>query len=203
VNRIASESERRDEPAPEFVAGSPLLEDAYVFAGGAHAMQLRKGDDSPFIGHPVTVAHLLDDAGEPEEVVAAALLHDVVEGTGTSRGEIKSRFGDEVCRLVDALSEDPSICEYEIRKHALRDQVEAAGERAAAIYAADKLSNLRDLRAAYERDGEAAEERFPTPIDTRLALWRRDLEMVERVAPTLPSLRALRYELEAFEDLRS
>ncbi len=191
----------RDEgDAPAFLRGSERLERAYDFAGGAHASQRRRGDGSPYITHPVTVARLLDEAGEPEEVLVAALLHDVVEDTGTSRGEIAERFGEDVCRLVDALSEDPRVCEYEMRKSALRDQVEAAGPRAAAIYAADKLANLRDMRSAFERDGEAAAERFPAPVDLRLALWRGDLEMVERVAPALPFLRELRYELEAFEE---
>jgi (p)ppGpp synthase/HD superfamily hydrolase len=146
---------------------------------------------------------MLHEAGEPEAVLAAALLHDVVEDSGTSREEIADGFGEEVARLVDALSEDPRICEYEMRKQALREQVEAAGPAAVAIYAADKLSNLRDMRAAYERDGDAAARRYPVGFDVRLALWRADAEMVARAAPDLSLLRDLRYELEAFEKERS
>ena len=200
MDRLALQHEIGKGDAPEFLRGSDLLERAYAFAGGAHASQLRKGDDSPYIGHPVTVARLLEEAGQPEEVLAAALLHDVVEDTGTSQAEIEEVFGEEVCRLVDALSEDPSICEYEMRKRALRDRVEEAGPAAVAIYAADKLSNLRDMRTAFERDGAAAAERFPIDVRVRLALWRADLEMASRVAPELSMLRDLRYELEAFEE---
>jgi (p)ppGpp synthase/HD superfamily hydrolase len=202
MEQTAARGRTEDGAAPEFVRGSDLLARAHEFAGHAHASQRRR-DDSPFIGHPVAVASLLDEAGQEEEVIAAALLHDVVENAGVGHGEVEERFGLEISRLVAALSEDPRICEFETRKLALRAQVEDAGERAAAIYAADKLANLRDLRTVYERDPERAEERLPAPVEVRLGLWRGDLEMVERLAPKLPFLRAFRYELEAFEDSRA
>lgn len=188
---------------PDGIRDSEMLADAFEFAGQVHARERRKADGSPFIGHPVTVARLLDEARQPDEVIVAALLHDVVENAGVRRSEIEARFGRDVADLVEALSEDAEIAEYEPRKNALRAQVEGAGQRAAAIYAADKLSNLRDMRAAFERDGEAAAERFPAPIGVRIELWRNDLAMVERIAPRLSFLRDLRYELEAFEEERA
>lgn len=200
MERTAARDRTEDGEAPLFLRDSDLLRRAYWFAQRAHASQRKRGDDAPFIGHPVTVAGLLDDAGQPHELVAAALLHDVVENSGVGRGEVEERFGAEVARLVATLSEDPGIQDYELRKVALRDQVEAGGGRPAAIFAADKLANLRDMRAAYERDPEGARERFPVSVEVRLGLWRGDLEMVERLAPQLPFLRDLRYELEGFEE---
>jgi (p)ppGpp synthase/HD superfamily hydrolase len=202
MQRTTARDRTEDGAAPEFI-GSDLVERAYEFARRVHAAQRRRGDGSPFIGHPVSVAQMLHETDQPEELIAAALLHDVVENTEVGGREVEDRFGPEVARLVAALSEDPGIPDYATRKAALRDQVERAGESAAAIYAADKLSNLRDMRAAYERDPERARERFSAPPEVRVALWRGDLEMVERLAPKLPFLRRLRYELEAFEEAHS
>jgi (p)ppGpp synthase/HD superfamily hydrolase len=203
MERMAARQRTEVGAVPEFVRGSELLARAYEFARGVHASQRKRGDDAPFIGHPVTVARLLDEAGQPEELIAAALLHDVVENSGVGSAEVEERFGPEVAHLVATLSENPGISEYEPRKVALRDQVEEGGPRAAAIFAADKLANLRDMRMAFDRDPERAHERFAVPVEVRMGLWRDDLEMVERLAPKLPFLRLLHYELEAFEEARA
>jgi (p)ppGpp synthase/HD superfamily hydrolase len=200
MERTTARDRTEDGAAPDFVGGSDLVERAYEFARRAHATQRRRGDGSPFIGHPVTVARMLHESRLEEELIAAALLHDVVENTEVSAREVEERFGAEVARLVEALSEDPAISDYAMRKSALRDQVADSGQAAAAIFAADKLSNLCDMRAAYDRDSERSRDRFPVSPEVRLALWRGDLEMVERVAPNLPFLRRFRYELEAFEE---
>jgi (p)ppGpp synthase/HD superfamily hydrolase len=189
-----------DGAAPDFIRDSHLLARAYEFARRAHANQRKRGAEAPFIRHPVTVAELLHEADLPEELLAAALLHDVVENSEVGSAEVEERFCPEVARLVVALSEDPAIDGYESRKLALRDQVEEGGAGAVAIYAADKLANIRDAREAYRRDTEALRGRFEVSVEVRIELWRGDLEMVERTAPELGFLRALRYELEALEE---
>ena len=59
---------------PELVAGSAVLADALALARDAHEGQLRKGDGSPYVSHPITVAGLVAEAGHDDSVVAAALL---------------------------------------------------------------------------------------------------------------------------------
>ena len=185
---------------PEFLTGAGLVRDAYEFAAAAHAGQERKGDGSPYIRHPVMVARLLEQEGSAdEELLAAALLHDVVEDTDHGLEEIRERFGPAVGELVAAMTEDESVEPWEARKDHHRDQVEAAGERATRIYAADKLANLRDLRALYAEVGEAARGRFNAPLEVRMRLWRADAEMVQRIAPDLGLLADLRSELDALE----
>jgi guanosine-3',5'-bis(diphosphate) 3'-pyrophosphohydrolase len=186
---------------PRFVRERPKsLRGAFALARRAHAGQQRKGDGSPFIVHPVRVAELVEAEGFGESVIAAALLHDVVEDSDLEADEVVERFGTEVGRLVAALTEDERIADYEERKDAHRDQVAAAGERAVAIYVADKLANLCDMRALYADIGERAAERFTAPtLDVRIRAWRRDLEMASRVAPDLGLLDSLRAELDGFE----
>jgi (p)ppGpp synthase/HD superfamily hydrolase len=189
---------------PEFLTDGGRARDAYEFAADAHAGQQRKGDGSPYIAHPTEVARLLEAEGvADEELIAATFLHDVVEDTEHTIDEIRERFGPEVARLVAAMTEDKSVEPYERRKDHHRDQVEAAGKRAATIYAADKLANLRDLRSLYAAEGEAAAAKFKAPLDVRVRLWRRDAEMVDRVTPELEILEALRSELDAFDAERA
>lgn len=193
----------RDHEAPGFIARSELLSRAFEVAADAHAGQRRKDDGSAFISHPVAVARVLKNADFADHVIAAALLHDVVEDTELSSGQVAARFGREVADLVEALSEDNEIEDYEERKVAHRDRVEEAGYDAIAIYIADKLSNLRGMRAIYGREGEAIAPRYKAPIDVRVGLWRRDLEMASRAAPDLPYLDDFRSELEAFDRERA
>ena len=181
--------------------GSDLLRRAHAFACVIHADQRRR-DGSPFISHPEAVASLLSEAGLDEEVVAAALLHDVLEKSAVERTEVEERFGESVGALVAAMTEDDQIHGYERRKRAHRAQVEAAGPRAAAIYAADKLLNVRQMRRLFDREGEGIVALYKAPIDVRIRLWFDDADMVGRVAPDLPYLSDLRAELEALQAVR-
>lgn len=191
------------EPAPPGFVRGELLRDAWEVAVGAHAGQTRTSDETPYVHHPAEVAELLWSGGlDDEELLAAAILHDVVEDSAIELDEIRARFGQGVASLVEAMTEDERIEPYEERKLAHRRQVEAAGPRVAAIYAADKLAKLREMRSLYAAIGERASERFKAPVEVRVRLWRGDLEMAERVVPELGLVGELRAELEAFEAQR-
>ena len=75
-------------------------------------------------------------------MLAAALLHDVVEDSETTLDELRELFGDEVAGLVGALTDDESIDSYRERKAEHRERVAAAPPDALAIYGADKLTNV-------------------------------------------------------------
>ncbi len=165
----------------------------------AHEGQQRH-DGAPYLCHPLAVCELLAATGAGEPVLVAALLHDAVEDSELRLGDVVEGFGVEVGELVAALTEDETIDEWEPRKDGLRAQVAAAGEPAAAIYAADKLTNLEQMRQSYAEHGEDAIYLHKAPtLDLRVRAWRRDLEMVRELAPDLPLLGPLRRELDAFE----
>jgi (p)ppGpp synthase/HD superfamily hydrolase len=168
-----------------------------AFAELRHAGQRRTFDGAPFIEHPVEVASLLRDAGAPDDVIAAGILHDTLEKTSTSLTELRARFGSRTAQLVAAVSEDESIAGYATRKAALRRQVEAAGPEAMMVFAADKVSKVREL--AVEPLGSEAARLAATVSRTRqrrLIHYRRCLELLERHLADSPLVEQLRAELE-------
>jgi (p)ppGpp synthase/HD superfamily hydrolase len=160
------------------VERSGLVKDALELARHAHAGQLRRGSDGhPFIDHPTAVAEKLC-GGYSDEVLAAALLHDVVEKSETEMPEIRVRFGDIIADLVEAMTEDETIPSYEERKEEHRRRVAEAGSAALAIFAADKLTNVAMLREAYALIGESVSEELAVPLDLKIYIWEEDLEML-------------------------
>jgi (p)ppGpp synthase/HD superfamily hydrolase len=179
----------------DFVDQSPLTRGALAFAASHHEGQTRDLDDTPFVTHPVEVACLLHEAGYSDEVVAAGVLHDVLEDTDVERGELEELFGSEVARLVAAVSDDPAIEDHAERKAALRRQVAAAGDCAVAVFAADKVSKARELRA---RTGYG---RFERKDEARIEHYRASLEMLDDLMPRHQLVDRLRTELDALHSL--
>jgi (p)ppGpp synthase/HD superfamily hydrolase len=185
-------------------AESELIAKALEMAEKAHAGQTRNGSGGmAYIHHPVAVAELLAAHGFDESTVAAALLHDVVEDSEVGIDEIAGDFGPRVAELVAALTEDASIEPFERRKEAHRRHVEDVGGDALAIYAADKLSNIRVLRRALASEGESAGEEFEAPLDVKERVWAEDLEMLRRRAPDLPFVDELAEELAKLRQTRA
>jgi (p)ppGpp synthase/HD superfamily hydrolase len=200
----APEPEEAQIEPPPFVLDSDPLALAFFVARRAHAGHTRGDHGRPYLEHPIQVAELLEDQGYRESTITAALLHDVVEDSGLTVGDVVESFGVPVGELVAALTEDPSISDWEQRKGTLRAEVAAAGPEALAIYVADKLANLQDWRVVYAAVGERAVDYFKAPtLDARIRIWRGDLELAEEGAPTLPLTTQFRGELEAFERQRT
>lgn len=167
------------------VERSALVRGALSVARRAHGGQFRQTgcDEIPFIDHSLGVAELLAEHSYPDEVLAAGLLHDVAEHAEVEPASLRDRFGDEVVELVAALTEDPSIPDYEERKKEHREQVAAAGPQAQAIFAADKTANVAVLREAYEILGEEVDEDLPVSLDVKILVWEFDLEMLFANSP--------------------
>ncbi|HET8566737.1 MAG TPA: HD domain-containing protein [Solirubrobacterales bacterium] len=177
---------------------SPLVRAALEQARSDHEGQVRNGSGGmPYIEHPVRVAAFLDEAGYRDEVLAAALLHDVVEDSETTLEELREKFGDEVAGMVGAMTDDESIDSYRERKAEHRERLAAADGEAMAIYGADKLTNVRALSAAYAEEGDAVRAEFKVPIELKLEIWQADLALLREKAPELPFLDRLEEELSS------
>jgi (p)ppGpp synthase/HD superfamily hydrolase len=181
---------------PAFVKGLPLTEAALAYAERLHAGQPRAVDGAPFILHPLEVASLLYYAGATDSVVAAGVLHDVIEDTAAAASDLQGRFGRRVTDLVVAVSEDGSIVDFDLRKAALRAQVAASGHDALLLFAADKISNIRALRVAVDRspEGEA------TPVSPeKIRHYHRSVELLEELEPDAALVYRLRGELDQLD----
>ncbi len=182
---------------PSFVRDLPLTRAALAYAEEMHSGQVRDSDEAAFILHPLEVAVLLHNTGSPDAVVAAGVLHDVLEDTGATAAELERRFGTDVAATVLAVSEDESIEGYQERKAALRRAVGASGPPAASVFAADKVTKVRELRTRLARSGGS-----PTEDERRkLDHYGKSLDTLERALPEHPLVRQLRFELEALDVL--
>lgn len=178
------------------VARSALVRGAYEKASAAHAGQVRNGSGGlPYIEHPTAVAARLERLGYGDEVLAAALLHDVVEDSETTVAELREAFGDRVAELVAALSDDESIADYRARKDEHRERVRRYDGDAFAIYGSDKLTNSSTLHLSLEREGDAVREEFKVPLELKLEVWEDDAAMLRAEAPQLPFLDQLEQAL--------
>jgi (p)ppGpp synthase/HD superfamily hydrolase len=170
-----------------------LVRRAYAFAEAAHRGQRRK-DGRAFIAHPVRVARLLASRGYDEEVLAAALLHDVVEDTSVTLAEVRERFGARVAELVACVTENPELPPGE-RKRAYRDRLRRSSQAARAICAADKVCNLADLREA--AGDEQVLARFAGGLDAQVEQHSAALSMLEETNADRALRDALRTGLRA------
>ena len=171
-------------------AGLPMAQAAIAFATVCHAGQHREIDHAPFISHPIEVGCLLHSDGQPDAIIAAGLLHDVLEKTATTSTELQGRFGHHIARLVESVSDDPSIGDYESRKRELRDRVARSDSNTCAIFAADKISKVRELaQLPGQRLGE-------TKVRAELAHYRASLEMLRGVDGEVSLIDCLDAELK-------
>ncbi len=126
-----------------------LLNRAYVYAMKAHGEQTRASGD-PYFSHPLEVAAILTDLKLDDATIAAALLHDTIEDTATTRGEIDQLFGPDIGRLVDGLTKLKRlelVTKEAKQAENLRKLLLAIADdvRVLLVKLADRLHNMRTL----------------------------------------------------------
>ena len=121
-----------------------LVDRAIGFAARAHQGQQRKTGDVPYIAHPVAVAMILQRMDCAETIVAAGLLHDVVEDTSVTLKDVRRHFGDEVAEIVAGCTELPKNRNrwetrklFMIGKQAMNTRIEAYGNVVKPVLAPD------------------------------------------------------------------
>lgn len=137
-----------------------VIEKAVEYAAYAHDNQYRKKTRLPYVSHPVTVGFYLLQSGVREEVVAAAILHDVLEDTTTTFSDLEKDFGLEIARLVEGCSEPDKNLIWEDRKKHTIHHLEHAPFEVKQIACADKLHNLRTIQLEILKDGHRVWEKF-------------------------------------------
>lgn len=155
-----------------------IVEKAAIFATAAHwaVGQRRKYTNEPYINHPFEVADIVRQYGGTDEMIAAALLHDVVEDTQVPLDIIRLEFGAEVADLVFWLTDisKPEDGNRTQRKTIDREHIAAAPADAQTVKVADLISNTRTI-VQYD----------PGFAKVYLEEKRRLLEMLTKADPIL------------------
>lgn len=105
-----------------------VIDEAIIFAVKAHSGSTRKSNKTPYIFQPLEVAHIVATMTEDAEVIAAAVLHDVVEDTVYTLEDIRRKFGEAVADLVSEETENkmrdtPAEASWVMRKKKFLDNL--------------------------------------------------------------------------------
>lgn len=175
-----------------------LYQQALTIAVAAHKEQVRKTDGSPYVVHPIMVAKIVETYGFREEVVAAALVHDVLEDTSVTEAELRAELGDVIVNIVTAVSEDKEK-DWKARKVEYIEQVVAADEATKVVSVADKIHNAQSLIHFHTKIGNAAWDVFSKPRAEKLWFERSLLKALQAVwqHPLLKEYEQLVIKMEA------
>jgi len=146
-----------------------IVSQALVFATEHHQHQYRKGTKIPYMAHLLNVCKLLAERECSDEVLAAALLHDVVEDTDVTIDEVEEKFGKQVAEIVRGATELDKLekkaiakesCWQERKEHTIHFLQHEATMDQLMVTAADKLDNLRSITYDHAKIGDDLWKRF-------------------------------------------
>lgn len=159
-----------------------MIDSAIAFAALAHAGQKRKYTFEPYIVHPIEVMRLVMTVDHCEEMLVAAILHDVIEDTPVGQREIERRFGPAVLELVLDLTKVPVEGNRATRMAAERDRLALASWAAQTIKVADLISNTSTIT---KYDPGFARVYLPEKAALLEVLTKADPSLLERAHLTL------------------
>lgn len=136
-----------------------MVEKAIVFATIAHQGQKRKGTGIPYILHPLEAGDIVSKMVFDQELISAAILHDVVEESAISYTLLASQFGQGVSDLVRAQSEDKDKSWKQRKQHTI-STLPKETKSIKLVALGDKLSNIRAMHLDYLSIGDDLWQRF-------------------------------------------
>lgn len=167
---------------------TPQIKRAIQFAARKHHGQFRKKiEPLPYITHLFSVALLVAEDGADDDVVTAALLHDTIEDTGTTREEITSAFNERVAILVESVSEikekNGKKLNWKERKTAYLANLENASDDALLIAIADKVDNVESRNEEFKREGALFLKRWKQPNKEYIWFYGEALRIAQSRLP--------------------
>ena len=168
-----------------------LVNEAIVFAAQAHDGMRRKRNDTPYILHPMEAAVIVSTMTDDQSVIAAAVLHDVVEDAGITMEEIEEKFGARVRELVACETENkradrPPMETWKIRKEeSLLVLKNAEDIDVLIVWLGDKLANMRSLYREWKIQGDAMWNNFnQKDINEQAWYYYSIVELTSRLSHT-------------------
>ena len=168
-----------------------LVSEAIVFAVKAHDGMRRKKSDAPYILHPLEAAVIAGTMTDDQNVIAAAVLHDVVEDADISIEEIEEKFGKRVRALVESETEDkradlPPEQTWRIRKEESLNVLKNTSDTAVhMVWLGDKLANMRAIYRDFKVEGAALWQKFnQKDINQQAWYYRSIAELTDVLSET-------------------
>ena len=143
-----------------------LVSEAISFAVKVHDGMRRKTNNAPYILHPLEAATIVGTMTDDQNVIAGAVLHDVVEDTDVTIEEIEEKFGKRVRELVESETENkrpemPASETWRIRKEESLKVLENTNDIGVLmVWLGDKLANMRSIYRDFQIEGNAMWEKF-------------------------------------------
>jgi myo-inositol-1(or 4)-monophosphatase len=169
-----------------------LVSEAIAFSAAAHDGMRRRKSDAPYILHPMEVGAIVGTMTSNQEVIAAGVLHDVVEDAGISIEEIGEKFGTRVMELVSSETENkreelPSEDTWQIRKEESLEKIRTTNDiEVLMLWIGDKLSNIRAIYRDFLTEGNAVWDKFhQSDINVQAWYYRSILNYTKRLSHTL------------------
>ena len=153
-----------------------LVSEAIVFAVKAHDGMRRKKSEAPYILHPMEAAVIVGSMTDDQNLIAAAVLHDVVEDADVTLEEVEEKFGKRVRELVESETEDkradlPPTDTWRIRKEeSLAFLKNTSDIDVLMVWLGDKLANMRSIYRDWKVEGDAMWQRF-NQKDVKAQAW--------------------------------
>ena len=168
-----------------------LVSEAIAFAVKAHDGMRRKKGNAPYILHPMEAAVIVGTMTDDQNLIAAAVLHDVVEDADIAIEEIEERFGSRVRELVQSETEDkradrPPAETWRIRKEESLAVLKNTNDIAVLmVWLGDKLANMRSLYRDWKVEGDDMWQRFnQKDISQQAWYYREILTLTQRLSNT-------------------
>lgn len=152
------------------------FEKSIIYATEKHSGAVRKMSDQPYILHPMEVAAIAATMTSDEDVLCAAVLHDVVEDAGVTLDEIKEKFGERVAELVASETEnkmanlDPALTWNARKEQTLKTLKYCQDIYIKILWLSDKLSNARSFDRMHQKMGDKMWENFHQS-DNKMQEW--------------------------------
>jgi (p)ppGpp synthase/HD superfamily hydrolase len=124
-----------------------LIFRALSYAAQQHATHKRKGREAlPYINHPIKVSTIITQyvPDASNELIAAAVLHDVVEDSETTVEDLKNMFGATIASIVEEVSDDKFLPKKEAKQKQIQNAPHLS-HNAKLIRICDKIANVRDI----------------------------------------------------------
>ena len=169
-----------------------LVSEAIVFSTKAHDGMRRRKNNVPYILHPMEVGAIIGTMTDKQEVIAAGVLHDVVEDAGITIEEIGEKFGARVMELVASETENkreelPPEDTWRIRKEESIEKLKNTDDiEVLMLWIGDKLSNIRAIYRDFLVEGNKLWDKFhQSDINAQAWYYRSIMKYTDRISDSI------------------